>query len=130
MGRGYIIPALGPSAFAFENKMRKHGPLARSFFHVYHGQGRRWPRRGRNFLMEIHDSFGDLNRIPKAILRRSTTAQEVSKSTEVQYTTLQLREQQPAKSPAREAEYHRRIRRTIAPPALTESDEGERVSEG
>lgn len=26
MGRGYIIPALGPSAFAFENKMRKHGP--------------------------------------------------------------------------------------------------------
>lgn len=48
MGRGYIIPALGPSAFAFENKMRKHGPLARSFFHVYRGQGRRWPRRRRS----------------------------------------------------------------------------------
>lgn len=53
---------------------------------------------------EIFDAFSG----------RSTTAQEVSKSTEVQYTTLQLREQQPAKSPAREAEYHRRIRRTIA----------------
>lgn len=26
MGRGYIIPALRPSAFAFENKMRKYGP--------------------------------------------------------------------------------------------------------
>lgn len=25
MGRGYIIPALRPSAFAFENKMRKYG---------------------------------------------------------------------------------------------------------
>lgn len=66
---------------------------------------------------EIFDAFGG----------RSTTAQEVSKSTEVQYTTLQLREQQPAKSPAREAEYHRRIRRTIARKLLHRRTHGTRV---
>ncbi|KYN17729.1 hypothetical protein ALC57_10098 [Trachymyrmex cornetzi] len=68
MGRGYIIPALRPSAFAFENKMRKYGTLIAPF--------------GRAIInVEIFDAFGG----------RSTMAQEVSKSTEVRYTTLQLR---------------------------------------
>lgn len=34
MGRGYIIPALRPSAFAFENKMRKYGPRLVPLPHV------------------------------------------------------------------------------------------------
>lgn len=34
MGRGYIIPALRPSAFAFENKMRKYEPRSVPLPHV------------------------------------------------------------------------------------------------
>ncbi|EZA52435.1 hypothetical protein X777_08578 [Ooceraea biroi] len=51
MGRGYIIPASGPSAFAFENKMRKHGPsLDPSSTRALRGQGRRRGARGAGAL--------------------------------------------------------------------------------